>query len=72
MISLAPYDANKFICKRITGIAGDMVRIKSDNYPFNQVTIVPRGHVWLTGDNSEKSLDSREYGEYTSNDKAFN
>lgn len=28
----------------------------------NKVIFVPKGHVWLEGDNSENSIDSRTYG----------
>lgn len=28
----------------------------------NKMVCVPRGHVWLEGDNSENSIDSRTYG----------
>lgn len=28
----------------------------------NKMILVPRGHVWLEGDNSENSIDSRTYG----------
>lgn len=28
----------------------------------NKVIYVPKGHVWLEGDNSENSIDSRTYG----------
>lgn len=28
----------------------------------NKVICVPKGHVWLEGDNSENSIDSRTYG----------
>ncbi|KAK9504235.1 hypothetical protein O3M35_010611 [Rhynocoris fuscipes] len=45
-----------FICKRVTGVAGDYIW-SGFNY-----TVVPRGHLWLEGDNSTNSTDSREYG----------
>lgn len=28
----------------------------------NKMILVPRGHVWLEGDNSDNSIDSRTYG----------
>lgn len=31
-------------------------------YFFSKVVILPRGHVWLEGDNTENSSDSRIYG----------
>ena len=38
-------------------VAGDSVR-----NGFLSQQVVPRGHVWLTGDNSSQSTDSREWG----------
>uniref|UniRef100_T1I1N5 Peptidase_S24 domain-containing protein n=3 Tax=Rhodnius TaxID=13248 RepID=T1I1N5_RHOPR len=45
-----------YICKRVTGVAGDYVW---SGYSY---TVVPRGHIWLEGDNATNSTDSREYG----------
>lgn len=52
----SPLNPHNFICKRIAGLPGDSVRV---NY-FPK--IVPRGHVWLLGDNKTNSTDSRDFG----------
>lgn len=105
VISQNPIDPKTMICKRIKGIPGDKVHIKSqlnlfsdtqsaitprqqedsvirfgtfnpndvddeetDNQNYSagmlrsKTIIVPNGHLWLEGDNSENSMDSRHYG----------
>ncbi|KAH3886420.1 mitochondrial inner membrane protease subunit 1-like [Dreissena polymorpha] len=51
-------DPHMYICKRIIAMEGDTV--------FNNITKehiqVPRGHVWLEGDNKDNSIDSRDHG----------
>jgi len=54
--------SNKFsgdyhVCKRIIGMGGDILLDK-----HNRKTTVPEGHVWLEGDNTTVSVDSRLYG----------
>lgn len=56
VIARCPTDPKQYICKRVTGIPGDKIR-SGLLYDF-----VPRGHVWLEGDNSDNSCDSRTYG----------
>lgn len=57
IIAKCPTNPKQYICKRVTGLPGDVVR--SGFVTFNTV---PRGHVWLEGDNSGNSYDSRAYG----------
>lgn len=61
VISICPYDPNKAICKRVMGTAGDVVQVDWGYGQYRQV-LVPPGHLWLSGDNAENSLDSRRYG----------
>ncbi|CCK70463.1 endopeptidase catalytic subunit IMP1 KNAG_0E02010 [Huiozyma naganishii CBS 8797] len=72
-----PNDSNRRVCKRITGMPGDYVLVdpslaEEDTYPLHYKDTngadpldmyikVPRGHVWVTGDNLPYSLDSRTY-----------
>lgn len=69
-------DPEARVCKRITGMPGDIVLVdplsSSDltyspqdcvaNDGFNKFIRVPEGHVWVTGDNLNLSLDSRSLG----------
>lgn len=56
-MSKKPNDPKVLVCKRVKAVYGDTVRT---GY-FSTLTI-PRGHVWLEGDNTQHSIDSREYG----------
>ncbi|XP_075972198.1 mitochondrial inner membrane protease subunit 1 [Anticarsia gemmatalis] len=58
VIAKSPSNPKQNICKRITALPGDRVR---SNFP-KRSQVVPRGHVWLEGDNSDNSADSRVYG----------
>lgn len=58
VIARSPSNPKQNICKRITALPGDKVK---RNFP-KQSQVVPRGHVWLEGDNSGNSSDSRIYG----------
>lgn len=76
IVAMKPTDPFHRVCKRITGMPGDVVLIdplsssELTNSPaevilhdgFNKYIIVPKGHVWATGDNLLLSLDSRSYG----------
>lgn len=57
IIAKCPTNPKQYICKRVTGLPGDIVKTS-----FISATVVPRGHVWLEGDNSSNSFDSRAYG----------
>jgi len=58
----SPKDPKQVVCKRVVGMPYDMVRTtKGKNGPPVEV-IVPRGHVWIEGDNPKNSTDSRYYG----------
>eukprot|EP00978_Attheya_sp_CCMP212_P018452 scaffold50483_cov50-Attheya_sp.AAC.1 len=46
----------KSICKRVAGLAGDIV-----NFQGSRV-LIPEGHCWILGDNASSSLDSRIFG----------
>lgn len=51
------------VCKRIRGLAGDLVVLNQQVSSQRRLEVtVPAGHVWLEGDNSSNSSDSRYYG----------
>lgn len=60
----SPIDPFRIVCKRVLGIAGDVVCVDPTGTmaPSTEHVIVPKGHVWLTGDNAALSRDSRLYG----------
>lgn len=75
IVASKPSDPDYRVCKRITGMPGDIILIDPSssselintpvecvkNDGFNKYIKVPEGHVWVTGDNLCHSLDSRSY-----------
>lgn len=57
VIAKCPTNPKQQICKRVVGLPGDRISTSI----IGSVT-VPIGHVWLEGDNSRNSSDSRVYG----------
>jgi len=60
VIATSPSNFHKTVCKRITAMEGDRILIVRDGGPSYER--VPRGYVWIEGDNKIQSFDSREYG----------
>ncbi|KAJ4429300.1 hypothetical protein ANN_26304 [Periplaneta americana] len=56
IIAKSPCNPRMHICKRVTAMPGDEVCVGFSTQ------VVPRGHVWLEGDNRSNSADSRTYG----------
>lgn len=68
------YNPTKYVCKRVIGLPGDLVCVHpeqalfvKEEETFNHTleldhVIVPKGHIWVSGDNSSNSRDSREFG----------
>lgn len=61
VIAKSPSNPRQYICKRIIGLPGDVV-YHSQYSSLQNSEIIPRGHVWLEGDNYRNSADSRKYG----------
>jgi len=57
-------EKNTTICKRVIGLPGDMIipQSPSINNPNQRLIEVPDGHIWIEGDNTVASHDSRMYG----------
>jgi len=60
VIARSPADPKIRICKRVLGLKGD-IKQYGNNSNFEK-SYVPEGQVWLEGDNSSVSRDSRTYG----------
>jgi inner membrane protease subunit 1 len=61
VISVSPVDPTRLVCKRLLGLPGDTICVDPTESAIKHVE-VPRGHVWLQGDNYNNSRDSRLYG----------
>jgi len=59
----SPSQSRVMVIKRIIGVEGDVVR----NLQNNEVVLIPKGHLWIEGDNKHNSLDSRSYGPVSMN-----
>ena len=60
----SPLTPNRIICKRVIGLPGDVICVDPTGLmaPSTDHVVVPKGHVWIAGDNASCSRDSRVYG----------
>lgn len=60
----SPRVPNGQICKRIIGLPGDIVCVdpSGERGMSTEHCLIPKGHIWIAGDNAAASLDSRDYG----------
>jgi len=65
IVAKSPIDPdNTIICKRVIGLPGDIVCVDptGEYAPTTEHIKVPKGHIWVSGDNASFSRDSRTYG----------
>ncbi|KAI3622123.1 hypothetical protein WG66_015482 [Moniliophthora roreri] len=64
VVLTSPIDPTMKICKRVLGLPGDIVCVDptGEKAPSTEHVLVPRGHIWISGDNAVYSRDSRDYG----------
>jgi len=63
IICVRPVNPNESIIKRVAGVEDEYVLVYPDREHADlRRVLVPRGHVWIQGDNPTHSLDSRQYG----------
>ncbi|KAM0853307.1 hypothetical protein ACQ4PT_051150 [Festuca glaucescens] len=61
---VSPEDPRKTVIKRVLGMEGDAVTYLVDpaNSDVSKTVVVPKGHIWVQGDNIHASRDSRQFG----------
>ncbi|KAH6796173.1 hypothetical protein C2S51_037159, partial [Perilla frutescens var. frutescens] len=62
IVARSPEDPRSRICKRILGVEGDTVTFFDHRTHQSKSIVIPEGHVWIQGDNTCRSHDSRCHG----------
>ena len=60
----SPLAPGRLVCKRLLGLPGDIICVDPTGSKAlsSEHVVIPRGHIWLMGDNADLSRDSRDYG----------
>ncbi|KAH9950456.1 peptidase S24/S26A/S26B/S26C [Amylocystis lapponica] len=61
---VSPLTPGRVVCKRIIGLPGDIICVDPTGQlaPSTEHVVIPKHHVWVSGDNASLSRDSRMYG----------
>ncbi|KAK0588299.1 hypothetical protein LWI29_037494 [Acer saccharum] len=64
VILRSPEVPRKVLTKRVIGLEGDRVTyvVDPNNSDKSDTVVVPKGHIWIEGDNIYNSYDSRNFG----------
>lgn len=64
VILKSPIIPERIVCKRVIGLPGDIVCVDptGEYAPSTEHVVIPKGHIWISGDNAPFSRDSRRYG----------
>ena len=65
IIYISPKDPDEFLIKRVIAMEKDLVQTDgrwSEETGNDDLVRIPRGHVWVQGDNLSNTVDSNKYG----------
>ncbi len=64
VVLTSPLDPRAHICKRVLGLPGDVICVDptGEYAPSTEHVVIPKGYLWIVGDNASMSRDSRVYG----------
>ena len=65
LIYISPKDPEEFLIKRVIALETDLVQTDgrwSEETGNDDLVRIPRGHVWVQGDNLSNTVDSNKYG----------
>ena len=62
IVMKSPNDPDEMLTKRVVGLPGDCVKPRGDARVGSRPIHVPRGQLWVEGDNEQSSNDSNSFG----------